>query len=239
VEVPGNPDEVKEELHNVENKISELQQKKEIAKYSITSEKQSALDKIEEWYQEELEKLQLQRQKERDEVIEITTKNQDDLQKLFEERNNPLLEQKLTLKNRLENISKSIALHEKVKESRESLDVLEKEKAEYEESLQGLDSLKDELLQKLPITGLEIRDDKIFKDDILFENLNTAEQIKLVVEICKLHSDNGFMVVDGIERLDSENFKAFAKAAEDSNIQMIVTQVTEDPVLVISNEKVA
>jgi len=105
--------------------------------------------------------------------------------------------------------------------------------------LTGLDTLKESLLKELPIQGLEIRDGEIYCKNIVFDKLNTAEQVKIAVEVAKLRANElGIICVDGIERLDKDTFDVFKNKAIESGLQMIVTRVG-DSELNISTEVAA
>jgi len=106
-------------------------------------------------------------------------------------------------------------------------------------ALTGLDNLKENLLRELPIQGLEIKEGEIYCKDIIFDKLNTAEQVKIAVEVAKLRANElGIICVDGIERLDKDTFNEFKSKAIESGLQMIVTKVG-DSALNIHTEMVA
>jgi hypothetical protein len=99
--------------------------------------------------------------------------------------------------------------------------------------LQELETLKAGLLDKLPIKNLEIKDGAIYLNDIPFKRVNTAEQIKCAIEVAKLKSGELKVIcVDGIERLDAETFEVFKAEAEKSDVQLIVTRVSESELTV-------
>lgn len=97
-------------------------------------------------------------------------------------------------------------------------------------ALEKLEEYKVELLEKLPIPGLEVRSGEIFFNGVPFERCNTAEQVKVAVELAKLRAGKlGLVCVDGIERLDGPAFEAFREAAISSGVQMVVTRVGDTP----------
>lgn len=113
-----------------------------------------------------------------------------------------------------------------------------REQAEYAEKLTeyitNLDALVNEMQAELPIAGLEIKDGLIYKDGVLFDRLNTQKQMELAVEISRRKlGELEFMIVDGIERLDTEHFAAFKEVAEKSGIQMLLTKVADNAELTI------
>lgn len=90
-----------------------------------------------------------------------------------------------------------------------------------------LAKLKNDLLSNLSLTGLELIDGDIYYNDVIYDKLNTAQQIEFAVEIAKLRAGEvGIICVDGIERLDNETYTEFKKKAIESGLQLIVTKVT-------------
>lgn len=106
------------------------------------------------------------------------------------------------------------------------IDALEKQAKTQTQALEDLDHYKLELLQSLPIPGIEVRDGDIFRDGVQFDRLNTAQKVDIAVAIAKLRSGAlSIVCVDGLELLDADHYKAFKKTAEKSGLQMFVTRV--------------
>mgnify|MGYP001493802624 CR=1 FL=1 len=75
---------------------------------------------------------------------------------------------------------------------------------------------------------LEVRDGEIFRNDVPFDRLNTAQQVEVAVEVAKLRAaDLGVICVDRIECLDSASLEAFRKSALESGLQLFVTRVAD------------
>lgn len=113
-----------------------------------------------------------------------------------------------------------------------------RQQVEYLEQLTqcitNLDALVKDLQAELPIAGLEIKEGEIYKDGVVFDRLNAQKQIELAVEIaCRKIGELEFMIVDGIERLDTEHFEAFKDVVAKGNIQMIMTKVADNAVLAV------
>lgn len=105
-------------------------------------------------------------------------------------------------------------------------DTLEQQAETQTQALGDLDQYKIELLQNLPISGIEVRDGEIFRDGVQFDRLNTAQQVDIAVEIAKLRSGElGVICVDGLELLDADHYQAFRDSAVASGLQLFVTRV--------------
>lgn len=103
---------------------------------------------------------------------------------------------------------------------------LKVESRQYTEALENLDAYKAELLESLPIPGLEIADGKLLRYGIPFDRLNAAQQVEIAIEIAKLRAGElGLICVDGLELLDNEHYMALCASAAESGLQMIVSRV--------------
>lgn len=127
-------------------------------------------------------------------------------------------------------------LHARRTQTLETIGVMETELSGLEEeaerqtaALAAIEQYKSDLLNSLPIPGLEVRDGEIYRDDVQFDRLNTAQQVDIAVEIAKLRAgDLGIICVDRIECLDAESMEAFRERALGSGLQMFVTRVSDD-----------
>lgn len=106
------------------------------------------------------------------------------------------------------------------------LEGLRTEAQNQTDALAGIEKYKSELLQSLPIRGLEVRDGEIFRDGVPFDRLNTAQQVEIAVGIATLRAGElGVVCVDRIESLDDANLEELRKQATDAGLQMFVTRV--------------
>lgn len=93
-------------------------------------------------------------------------------------------------------------------------------------SLKALQEYKEDLCDDLPIEGLAIVDGKLSMNGIPFETLNTAERVKLVVELAKLTAGNiGVVVIDNSENLDADTYKLFIEEARKTDLTFVVARV--------------
>lgn len=108
----------------------------------------------------------------------------------------------------------------------EEAQVLQADAERQTKALADLEAYKSELLNSLPIPGLEVRDGEVYRNGILFDRLNTAQQVQIAVEIAKLRAGKlGVICVDGIELLDADAYEAFREQATQTDLQMFVTRV--------------
>lgn len=106
---------------------------------------------------------------------------------------------------------------------------LQKDAASQTQALTDIEAYKSELLAELPIPGVEVIDGEVYRAGILFDRLNTAQQVDIAVEIAKLRAgDLGIICVDGLELLDPNAFAAFRDRALESGLQLFVTRVSEE-----------
>lgn len=116
---------------------------------------------------------------------------------------------------------------------------LEAESVKLTDALTSLNTLKASLLKDLPIEGLSVQDGEIFIDGVPFDRVNTAERVSVAIQVAGLRAGElGLVAVDGLECLDSETFREFQAAAEESGLQFVVSRVSEGP-LTIKTEEMA
>ena len=93
--------------------------------------------------------------------------------------------------------------------------------------LEALAELRLKILQNLPIPGVTVQDVQVMQNGVVYDRLNTAEQIKIAVAIAKLRAKElGIVCVDGLECLDAENFAEFERQMSETNLQTSITRVT-------------
>lgn len=105
-------------------------------------------------------------------------------------------------------------------------------------ALANLAELRCNLTKDLPISGLEIRDGKLYRDGIPFDKLNESQRICIALEVAALRAGKlGIVCCDGLERLDAESFRAFIEEAKQTDLQFILSRVTDDAELKVKVEK--
>lgn len=124
--------------------------------------------------------------------------------------------------------AKARATRETIAAMEEEAESLRGDADKATKALASLEAYKAELLASLPIPGLVVKDGEIFYNEVLFDRLNSAQQVRVAVEVAKLRAGQlGLVCVDGIERLDGPAFEEFKQAAIDSGLQLVVTRVAD------------
>lgn len=140
----------------------------------------------------------------------------------------PIAAQIAAVRNNQEASIKARTTRDNIKNLRSEADQLQEDADSQTTALEALQAYKVELLASLPISGLEVRDGEIFRNDIPFDRLNSQQQVEIAVEIAKLRAGElGVICVDGLELLDREHFETFRDRAKDSGLQLFVTRVTD------------
>lgn len=139
------------------------------------------------------------------------------------------LNERLTqAKTMLEQQARAARTRELVEELGRDARALEAQSERLSQSLRYVEGLKEKLLQKIPIPGLEIADGDILVNGIPFDRVNDAEKYRIAFEIGKLRAGElGLLLVDRGEIFDSANWASFVEAAKASGLQVIVTRVTD------------
>jgi len=123
-----------------------------------------------------------------------------------------------------------------IEQMRDEYDELVEEAAKLTAALNGIEAYKSELLSSLPIDGLEVKDGEIFRHGVALDRLNTAQQVKIAIEIAKLRAGQlGIMCVDGIELLDSDSYQELKNQVAETDLQMFVARVDDQPFTINPN----
>jgi len=126
-----------------------------------------------------------------------------------------------------DNIAKAAQVKETIKTMANESIELEEVAKKQNSILDELDAYKLELLSALPVAGLEVKDGDIYFNGVNFDRVNTAEKVKIAVEIAKLRAGKiGLICVDGIENLDPETYDTFRNECLKTELQFVVTRAT-------------
>jgi flagellar biosynthesis GTPase FlhF len=171
-------------------------------------------------------------QEKRDGQISCAEKNRDESlaheKEQYDPRNQELVAAISEAKTMIEQHAKTEKTREFIAQLTTEADHLEKQSKSFTSALSQLEVLKASFLQKLPISGVEIRDDDIFIGDIPFDRVNTARKVEIAIEAAILRSGSlPLIVCDGIEALDSETFRIFRDKIEQRGVQCIVARVDD------------
>lgn len=126
---------------------------------------------------------------------------------------------------------------ETIKGMEGELELLRVDQKRQNKALDDINRYKSDLLKSLPIPGVEVRSGEIYRDNVVFDRLNTQQRVDIAVELAKLRAGElGIVCVDGIECMDDEMFETFRKKAVDSGLQFVVSHVTNGPFDIKTND---
>lgn len=195
-----------------DGQISELEEKVTSAEEAVEAAKLALLHA-----RAELDNLVCRKGDEIEEAVEEIYKEADQLQDINQDLN-----------NQLSQVNVHINTKRQVEQWLDKAKTLESSSELCSSALKGLQDYKEDLCKDLPITGLAISDGRLMMNGIPFETLNTAERIKLVVELAKLSAgDIGIVVIDNSEHLDKETYKQFLAEAKKTDLIFIVARVDD------------
>jgi len=103
--------------------------------------------------------------------------------------------------------------------------------------IEKIDAYKVELLKEIPIEGLEISDGDILVNGVKFDQLNTAQRLRIAVAVAVMRESRNklpLIWVDGAEALDSQNYADMIAMIEKSGIQAVVARVTDGELKVVT-----
>lgn len=222
------PEELQIKIQSLENKKGEMEGKKSMFLEQALNLRMKKLDSEEERLQAEMNRLREEYENNKQSIYAWFEDQKSDIHNKFEEKYLPLISELSVLLERQKQYNSQKKARELVEQFHQECSFLKEETEKLSSALISLDKLKANLLKNLPIADLEIKDGEIYCKDVIFDKLNTAEQVKIAVEVAKIRaSELGIICVDGIERLDKETFNEFKSKAIDSGLQMIVTKVGE------------
>lgn len=222
VEIDFDPEELDNELNTLEEKRDSWKSKKEEYTDNIKKQTQEKLEKL----NQEFIKRKLQITQEEETLI-------GELNQSFSEKLEPLNERISQLRERVKFAGSALKTKQLIKQFNEEVNNLEELSSSCSTTLKKLEEYKYSLLSSIPIPGIEIKDGDIYKDGVVFDRLNTATQIQISVELAKLRAgDLGLICIDGIERFDNEAYELFKQEMAKTNLQTIITKVSDNDLII-------
>ena len=158
--------------------------------------------------------------------LENDTKLRAERQEAYNQKFNPLLEQIATFKEKQKHFAGYQKQNELINRSVAQREEEILKATSLNEQLAILSNLKLSLLEGLPIDGLEVIDGQIYRHGIIFDRLNTAQQVEIAIEIAKLRAgDLGLVCIDNLELFGPKMLSAFIEKAKSSDLQYFMTRV--------------
>lgn len=119
---------------------------------------------------------------------------------------------------------------EKIERNTKDAENLEADSARQTGIIERLDAYKLELMNNLPIKGLEIDKGKLKSNGVEWDGLNEAKKMEISVETASIQlGECPFMFVDGIECLDYKNTKNLESTAKKYGLQLVTLGVDGSP----------
>lgn len=111
-------------------------------------------------------------------------------------------------------------------EFREVADKLQEDSEAMTKAMTKLQEYKTELMADLPIAGLTITAEGLFREGVPFERLNEAQRVGIAFEIAAMRAGElKIACIDGLENLDKPTYEAFKARAAETDLQLFVTKV--------------
>ena len=192
----------------------------ETEKNGLTEKKQDKLSVIENEYKANIAKYDA----EVEEYQEYANKNLQNFSELQEEASYTE-----TMKSHINEYRRMVALQNDIEELQENSEVLTRkiEKARY---------LPGEILETatIPIKGLTVKDGIPLISGLPVSNLSEGEKLDLCIDVA-IQKPNGLQIIliDGVEKLSSENRDRLYKKCKEKGLQFIATRTTDDEDLTV------
>ena len=229
-----NLDQLKAEYQEHLEGHEHLIQEELAARDRVATERTASMLKVKEWQAAEVAKIAAAAQHKMEAIQEKTMAADQALLAHFSPRKQTHLARLQVIENQMEGAVRENSTRELATKMQDEADQAKTEVAGLTAALAQLERYKMELLEGLPIQGLEVRSGEIFLDDIPWDKVNTARQVQTAVQLALLRTGDLKLVCwDGFECLDPDQFAAFEEwASGQQDCQFIVTRVAAGPLRV-------
>lgn len=217
------------ELKRIEDKLGGIKKDNQTKIDAIRAEAQAAIDKIK---ADAVAQVEAITKTERE--IEIKAGGQREITiKRHTDKVGPINTALASIVNNRENHARREQALAMVEQMEAELEELVKDATRQTDSISNIDAYKLELLNALPIAGIEVKDGEIYRDGVQFDRLNTSQRVGIAVDIAKLRAGSlGIVCLDGLELMDSEHFEELRRQTEEAGLQVFVTRVTDEELTV-------
>jgi hypothetical protein len=221
-------------INNGKEKVKDLQQQKE-----------TALDNEDERYQEELKAIEEKHNEKINNLNNTFNKKLDDQDLRIIEARDYLKENKFIdttkMKENVETLEQGkemLKLYDRMMQKDKERIELDEEYKEYTSDINKIRKLPAMLLKKVksPIEGLEVKNGTVMINGLPLDNLSDGAMMKLAVEIAKQTSGElKTILLNGFEQFNSELQKKLLKEFKNDDYQLIITNVTDGDLQIISD----
>jgi DNA repair exonuclease SbcCD ATPase subunit len=212
------------ELARIATKMAGIKSENQTKIDAIRADAQAAIDAIKAKALAEVEGIQTA---ERDIETKASAQREKTIQK-HADTVSPISQALAAINANRDAAAKRQQAHETIKQMEVELQDLMRDQDDQNKAIDAIDAYKEELLASLPIPGLEVRDGEIYRDGVVFDRLNTEQQVGIAFDIAKLRAgDLGIICLDGMELMDTEHLSELKKQADTSGVQVFITRVTD------------
>jgi energy-coupling factor transporter ATP-binding protein EcfA2 len=148
----------------------------------------------------------------------------------YRERLSAARERVAGLREQTDAAARGRALHDQAEKFDEEAARLQQEASRLTAAINQLDALQRRLADNLPIEGLEIAGKEIRVHGVPYEQLNTAQRVRIAVQVACLRAQGQrlpVVFVDGAESLDGAHFDALVKELKRQKVQAFVARVED------------
>ncbi len=192
------------------------------------------------WYAQEIAKLQEERDWRKAEAVVVRTTELEEIagDKAYDLKRLDPLREELAVKRGAVTLLESKAMEaQRLAGAREQLEAAKAtltgkidEKDALELAITALDQLRTKKMGEVQLEGISIRGGRLFIGDVLSSEVNTAARWMKWVEIFSRNLAHGQpLIVDNIVALDPENRETFLAALKAADIPVIAARVTDGP----------
>lgn len=190
---------------------------------------------IEAWAREEIAKIQAERMRR----LAAAEETRLTLKAEIDSEHDPIIEAAARAETEateaLKHYHHAEGLRVHLRQQEERIKELAGQSMRYDAALAELEKLRKQKMEHLPIEGAEMRDGELFIGGIAFDGLNDAQKIMVSIQVAASRAKTlPFMVIDGLERLGSENRESLFSGAEAAGFQIVSAEVVSGKPLTVS-----
>lgn len=196
----------------------------------MEKEKYEELQKMESDYEAEITKLREECR--RKELLKADARNDilHEIEAKYHEKNETLVSDRETARANSKFEEQARMNKENCEATKADLENANTKSGAMSAAIDKLRNHKKELAEKLPIKGLEYKEDGIYLDGLKWSQVNSARSLELSLEVTDLKFPEGgsrMAFIDGFERLDAKTTKKFIESALKKNITIIGGKVAD------------
>lgn len=129
----------------------------------------------------------------------------------------------------IEEINQKIRINEDKKKAEEEADSYSLKYNQLTDDLDEIRNQRQALLDgaDLPLPGLSVEEGKLIYNNVPWDGMSGAEQLKVATAIVrKLNPECGFVLMDKLEQMDLDTLQEFGDWLKDQGLQVIATRVS-------------